>query len=138
MTRYLDPTDQTAMALFAREFSGPITMLNLLKLREWADYSETPELAPEEPVTGKQAYDSYIQHTLPYLRETGGELVYLGEGGNYFIGPEGEGWDLVMLVRQNSVKDFLAFATHEAYLKGIGHRTAAVCDSRLLPLADLT
>ena len=138
MAHYLDPTDQTAMALFSREFSGPVTMLNLLKLRDWADYSDTPELAPEEPVTGRQAYDSYIQHTLPYLRETGGELVYLGEGGNYFIGPEGEGWDLVMLVRQNSVEDFLSFATHEEYLKGIGHRTAAVSDSRILPLADVT
>ena len=31
----------------------------------------------------------------------------------------------------------MAFARDEAYLAGIGHRTAAVEDSRLLPLALL-
>jgi hypothetical protein len=39
-----------------------------------------------------------------------------------------------MLVRQSSVSDFMAFAANTAYLAGIGHRTAAVEDSRLLPL----
>jgi hypothetical protein len=28
----------------------------------------------------------------------------------------------------------MAFAAHDAYLAGLGHRTAAVEDSRLLPL----
>lgn len=31
----------------------------------------------------------------------------------------------------------LTFAHHEAYLAGIGHRTAALEDSRLLPLVEL-
>jgi len=49
-------------------------------------------------------------------------------------GLEGEG---VMLVSQRSVQSFLAFAQHESYLAGIGHRTAAIEDSRLLPLSEL-
>ncbi|MEN3350409.1 MAG: hypothetical protein V7632_4044 [Bradyrhizobium sp.] len=32
---------------------------------------------------------------------------------------------------------FLAFAVAEAYLAGIGHRTAALSDSRLRPLVEL-
>ena len=43
-----------------------------------------------------------------------------------------------MLVRQHSVAAFLAFASNEAYLAGMGHRTAAVEDSRLLPLAPIS
>ena len=39
-----------------------------------------------------------------------------------------------MLVRQQSVATFMAFASDEAILAGLGHRTAAVEDSRLLPL----
>jgi hypothetical protein len=39
-----------------------------------------------------------------------------------------------MLVRQQSVASFMAFASHEAYLAGIGHRVAALEDARLLPL----
>ncbi len=136
MTTYLDPTDATAVALFGRQSAGPLTMLNLLRLREVADYTGFPELAPQGSISGHEAYDRYIAHTLPYLEATGGELMYLGDGGDYFIGPEGEGWDVAMLVRQASVEDFIAFATNEAYLAGVGHRTAAVWDSRILPLAD--
>lgn len=133
---YLDPSDATAVAFMQRNLSGPVTMLNLLRLREQADYAEHPELAPEQPISGRAAYRKYIEHTLPYLRQSGGELTYLGDGGDYLIGPEGEGWDLVMLVRQTSVEAFFAFATDEGYLAGIGHRTAAVRDSRILPLTD--
>ena len=42
-----------------------------------------------------------------------------------------------MLVRQRSVGAVMAFATNEAYLAGIGHRTAALEDSRLLPLIEM-
>ncbi len=136
-TRYLDPSDANAVAFFGRNIEGPVTMLNLLRLRETADYAEFPELAPAEPITGRAAYDRYIEHTLPFLRASGGELVYLGAGGDYFVGPEDEGWDLAMLIRQDSVQSFLPFATNDEYLAGIGHRTAAVLDSRILPLVDI-
>ena len=48
-----------------------------------------------------------------------------------------ERWDMAMLVRQHSIDVFLAFASNQAYLAGLGHRTAAVEDSRLLPLAEV-
>ena len=59
--------------------------------------------------------------------------MFLGAGGTYLIGPPEERWDLVMLVRQNSISDFMAFTSNPAYLAGLGHRTAALADSRLLP-----
>ena len=63
-------------------------------------------------------------------------MILLGTGGAWLIGPDGERWDRVMLVRQKSVAAFMAFAADEAYLAGIGHRTAALADSRLLPLVE--
>ena len=63
--------------------------------------------------------------------------IFIGEGGPFFIGPERERWDRAMLVRQSSVQNFLAFASHEGYLAGYGHRLAAVEDSRLLPLLQM-
>ncbi len=134
---FLDPSDQNVEALFSRQISGPVTMLNLLRLRETADYVATPELAPASPISGREAYDRYIEHTLPYLHASGGELLYLGVGGDYLIGPTGRGWDLVMLVRQSSLEEFLSFASDDAYLQGVGHRTAAVRDSRIVPLQDI-
>jgi hypothetical protein len=133
---YLEPTQEAGAALFSRNITGEVVMLNLIQLRQTADYSASPELAPETPISGREAFQRYIDHTLPYLRESGGELMFLGEGGRYFIGPNDEQWDLVMLVRQSSLAGFLAFASHEAYLSGIGHRTAAVVDTRLLPLVE--
>jgi len=134
---YLEPTQESGRAFVQRQLTGNVVMLNLLRFRETADYSATPALAPEKAIGGAAAFQKYIQHTLPFLRETGGDVLFLGSGGNFLIGPPTERWDLVMLVRQQSVESFLAFATHEGYLAGIGHRTAALEDSRLLPLSEL-
>ena len=135
---YLEPTQESGRTFIKRQMQGNVVMLNLLRFREIADYSATPELAPATPISGADAFQRYIDHTLPYLRETAGELVFLGAGGAFLIGPEAERWDMVMLVRQQSAESFLAFASHQAYLAGIGHRTAAVIDSRLLPLTEVT
>ena len=133
---HLDPSDASARRFLERGIEGPVVMLNLLRLREVADYSESPELAPPSPISGRDAYDRYVGHTIPFLDATGGSLDFYGAGGHYFVGPSDERWDLVMLVRQASVDDFLAFASNPAYLAGIGHRTAALEDSRLLPIVE--
>ncbi len=112
-------------------------MLNLLRLRQTADYSASPELAPREPISGRDAYQLYMEHTLPFLLESGGRLDLVAEGGPFLIGPADERWDLALLVRHRSVETFMAFAQHEAYLVGMGHRLAAIEDSRLLPLVQV-
>ncbi|MCU5775268.1 DUF1330 domain-containing protein [Erwiniaceae bacterium BAC15a-03b] len=134
--RYLAPTQQSGRAFVMREMQGNIVMLNLLRFREIADYCANPELAPAKPITGAEAFDRYIQHTRPFLHESGGNLMFLGTGGPLLIGPEDERWDLAMLVRQSSVSAFLAFADNVEYLAGMGHRTAAIEDARLLPLTQ--
>ena len=133
---YLEPTAETGRAFFSRGLTGAVVMLNLLRFRTVADYSATPELAPATPISGEEAYRRYIEHTLPFLKQSGGELLFLGRGGTFLIGPPDERWDAAMLVRQSSVASFLAFASHEDYLRGIGHRQAALEDSRLLPLIE--
>jgi uncharacterized protein (DUF1330 family) len=111
-------------------------MLNLLRFRVTADYSAAPDLAPLVPITGEEAYRLYMEHTLPYLERSGGKLLFFGRGGRFLIGPDGERWDAAMLVQQESAAAFLAFASDQDYMSGIGHRTAALEDSRLLPLIE--
>jgi hypothetical protein len=136
-THYLEPTQESGRAFVMRRMPGSIVMLNLLRFRQTADYSATPELAPSTAISGAAAFQRYIDHTLPFLRESGGDLLFLGSGGPFLIGPPEERWDMAMLVRQASVNSFLAFASHDGYLAGIGHRTAALEDSRLLPLSEV-
>ena len=137
-TRYLDATQEAGRDFVLRGIEGEVVMLNLLRFREVADYSATPELAPDDPVSGREAYQRYMDHTLPFLLESGGSLDLVAEGGGFLIGPREERWDLVLLVRHKSVDTFLAFARNDAYEGGMGHRTAALEDSRLLPLTPVS
>ena len=132
--RYIDATDAAAMQLFGSGYEGEIYMLNLLRFRDIADYTAFPAIAPAADISGREAYQKYIDHTLPFLHETGGDVTLMGDAGHFFVGPPDEVWDMAMVVRQNSLADFLTFASNEAYLSGIGHRTAALIDSRILPI----
>lgn len=134
--KYLEVSQEAGAAFFSKKIDGEIIMLNLLRFRDVADYSHNPELMPDKPISGEEAYRKYIEHTQPFLEKSGGELILLGKGGNFLIGPQDEKWDMVMLVRQNSLKDFLAFSSNKEYLAGMGHRTAALEDSRLLPVIE--
>lgn len=136
MASHLDPEHDNVVALIERGVTGPVVMLNLLRFREVADYSADPDLAPDRPISGREAYDRYIEHTLPHLEASGGSVLFQGDGGPFFIGPADDGWDLALLIEQNSIEDFFAFAENTDYLAGIGHRTAALADSRLLPLVE--
>lgn len=133
---YLEPTQDAGREFFSRNILGPVVMLNMMRFREVADYSAAPQLAPDAPISGEAAYRLYMEHTEPFLIRSGGEVLFYGAGGKYLIGPSGERWDAVMLVRQASLASFLAFATDQDYLAGMGHRTAALEDSRLLPLVQ--
>jgi len=133
---YLDPTQESGRDFYLNEMSGNIVMLNLLRFREVADYSASPELAPDEPISGSKAYAHYMKHTEPFLQASGGEVLFMGKGSSFLIGPTEEKWDAVMLVKQQSKDSFMAFAQNEGYLKGIGHRTAALADSRLMPMKE--
>jgi uncharacterized protein (DUF1330 family) len=138
MQKYLEPTHEAGRAFFMRGLTGSVVMLNLLRYRETADYSASPQLAPATPITGEAAYRLYMEHTMPHLEKSGGKLLFFGRGGSFLIGPDNERWDAVALVRQSSPAAFMAFASNAEYLAGIGHRTAALEDSRLLPLQEST
>jgi hypothetical protein len=135
--RHVEPKMESGRALMMRGIKGPVVMLNLLRFREVADYAATPSLAPPTPISGAEAFRLYIDHTLPHLHASGGEMMFLGEGGPWFIGPPNERWHIAMLVKQRSLETFMAWAANEAYLEGIGHRTAAIEDARLLPLVAI-
>jgi len=135
---FLDPTPESGRDFYLNAPAGPLVMLNLLRFRETADYSASPELKPDAPISGREAYRLYMRHTVPFLKAAGGELTFTGTASAFLIGPPEERWDGVLLVRQRSKEDFMAFAQNEDYQKIIGHRTAALLDSRLLPMGETT
>ena len=53
--RFIEPSHEAGAALFARNISGEVVMLNLLRFRDMADYSADPGLMPSEPISGAEA-----------------------------------------------------------------------------------
>lgn len=131
---YLEPTEQAGRTFFSCPDNGPILMLNLMLFRDVADYVNRPDLAPDMPIKGSTAFQLYIEQTLPLLKKIGGDLLFYGATDEFLIGPAEESWDAVMLIRQNSRSSFLAFASNSSYQDTLTHRTAALRDSRLLPI----
>ncbi|KXI27020.1 DUF1330 domain-containing protein [Paraglaciecola hydrolytica] len=137
-TSYLNPTDESAKQLFSKSMRGEVIMLNLLRFKEIADYSQFSDIAPKTPITGKEAYQIYINQTLPFLEKSGGKIMLLGKSEHFFIGPMEEKWDLVMIIKQKSLDSFLSFASDPQYQVVLGHREAAIVDSRLLPIEAIS
>lgn len=133
---YLDVTQESGATFFSKGITGPIVMLNLMRFKEVADYSAHPEVAPLQPISGREAYELYMAHTLPFLEASGGKVLFTGDAHNFLIGPQTERWDYVLIVRHKSPQVFMAFAQQPDYQTGIGHRTAALEDSRLLPISE--
>lgn len=111
-------------------------MLNLLKYRVRADYSGASDLAPEEAASGEEAYQLYITAVLPVVAAAGAEMIFMAEGGQHLIGPTDETWDGVLLVRYPSMEAFMGMVGSPGYQAISGHRTAALADSRLLPMIE--
>ncbi len=138
MEKYIDVRPDAGRKFF-QEFNGKgkVVMVNLLKFREIADYSNFESLMPKEIISGEDAYALYMEHTLPHLKKAGSQLLYFGKCSEFLIGPASKHWDAILLVEHASVQKFIEFAQNEAYLKTAGHRTAALEDSRLLPTTQI-
>jgi len=132
---YISPTQDAIAAFIARDITGPVRMLNLLRFRDTADYSEHPDLAPEGSLTGEEAYDLYASVVVPLINSVGAKPVLMGAGGSLLIGPDDARWDRVLIVEYPSVATFLEFVQSPDYQAVSGHRTAAIADSRLLPIS---
>jgi uncharacterized protein (DUF1330 family) len=133
---FLEVTPEQGAAFFGTPDTGPVVMLNLLRFRAVADYSHAPDLAPDAPISGREAYARYMREMLPLLEASGGAVLFSGESAPFLIGPQDEQWDHVLLVRQASKASFLAFASDPESQRITAHRIAAISDSRLLPIRE--
>ncbi|WP_339926280.1 DUF1330 domain-containing protein [uncultured Cyclobacterium sp.] len=137
MGKYLEPTTETGIR-FYKNFNdkGKVVMMNLLKFKAVADYTNLEVLKTSDPISGAQAYQRYMDKTLPHLEKAGSRILFYGECNNFIIGPEAEKWGAILLVEHQSASAFISFSQKKEFLKYAGHRTAALEDSRLLPISE--
>lgn len=139
MRKYMDASPEAGKEFYQHFHNkGKVVMLNLLKFRATADYTNLGGLKPAEEISGEEAYQLYMKSTLPELEKAGSRVIYYGKSKSFLIGPDTEKWDAVLLVEHESVSRFMEFAQNGDYLKNAGHRTAALEDSRLLPTNEMS
>ncbi|MDQ2089058.1 DUF1330 domain-containing protein [Marimonas arenosa] len=111
---------------------GPIHMLNLVKLRQHAEYPDG------RTATGAEAYAAYGRETAHILKDLGGRIVWRGKMEAMLIGPqEGEDWDLCFIAEYPSVEAFVSMIKNPDYREAMVHRQAAVQTSRLIRMEPL-
>lgn len=108
--------------------SYPVVMVNLLKFRKEAIYTDHPEM---EKCSGYEAYQRYLDCALPIVESLGGRVVFLGSVNSMLIGPESEDWDEVILVEYPNKAAFLEMGMSDKYRQGYYHRTAGLQNTRL-------
>ena len=105
---------------------GPIHMLNLIRLRKWADYGDGRK------VTGREAYEAYGRISAPVFARLGGRIVWRGGFEQMLIGPDGEAWDISFVAEYRDVAAFADMVRDPVYREAMAHRQAGVEDSRLV------
>jgi len=136
MAGSIDPLRAQFEAFKALPRDRPIQMLNLIRLREKAEY---PEGHPDngKELSGLDAYRAYARTSGPIFRRVGGKQVWAGKPDVVVTGPADEKWDLAFIAEYPSAGAFLAMVTDAEYREHVKHRQAGVLDSRLIRLSPL-
>ena len=99
---------------------GPIYMLNLLKYRERAEYSD----GRDTDLSGREAYALYTQGVSELLKEFGGSLTFKAPVERLTIGEVEDLWDDVAIAMYPSRKAMLLMMQSDR-MQEIGQHRAA-------------
>lgn len=103
------PKEVNAELIASLPDTGPVIMVNMLKLRDRA------------------AYKRYSELTMPLIKARGGTVLWAGDGEAVAYGdPQADHWDYVVLVRYPSRHAFLDMTRSPEYAAANLHREQAV------------
>jgi len=108
----------------------PVVMLNLLRYREVAESGHGVD-----GLSGREAYGVYGQRFEALHPRFGGEPIWMGRASGTIIGDED--WDLVILVRYPTRRQFIEMLRDPDYQAIAPIRAAALADSRLVETTQL-
>ena len=118
----------TLMQEYAENNDEPIVMVNLMQLRDTAQYED--DSAPT--CSGSEAFERYKKESAEVRNESGAKLIWSGRAQLMPIGPSEKAWDMVALVWYPNAQAYLNMKATEAYQVAHGHRRASLHDSRLI------
>jgi uncharacterized protein (DUF1330 family) len=129
----VDPiTAQLPAILAAIPQDTPLTMLNLLRFRDTAQYDSDSQADDTSPCSGRDAYARYAEVAMRKVIEVGGHPIYVGRVASQIIAPTDEIWHEIFLIRYPSLAAFTRMLAMPDYHAATRHRTAALDDTRLI------
>jgi uncharacterized protein (DUF1330 family) len=127
------PSARQGRALLEAPADGPVTLVNLFKLRRTAQY-RAGEDDGADAVSGQEAMMRYASVSGAALERAGGRFLVLGPVAGTLIG-ENEDWDAVAVGSYPNRRALLALFNDEAYRDAWQHRRAALDRQRVLVAA---
>lgn len=128
MAPHVDPDPAQLGRLAATPWEGVLQMLNLIRFHAQAR-------APDgERLSGAALYARYGAAVEPHLESRGARLLWAARPVPPLIGPQAEEWDMAFVVEYPSLAAFLDMLKDPEYRKITVLRSAAVADSRLIPM----
>ena len=113
------PTEINTELIASLPDTGPVVMVNMLRLRDRA------------------AYKRYSELTMPLIKARGGTVLWAGNGEAVAFGdPEADRWDYVVLVRYPSRAAFLDMMHSPEYAAANVQREQAVAKHAILATSE--
>lgn len=122
VTNAVYPTESQFNALLSSDLSGPVCMVNLLRFKERAEYTD----GRESGLSGQEAYGLYGEQMRPFVESRGGRFIFYGGVKQLMIGEVEAAWDSVAVVEYPSKEEFVAIVTAPDVQEFGVHRAAGL------------
>ena len=116
------PNEEQMKGFTEGDHGEPISMVNLLKFKEKAEYPD----GRETDLTGAEAYAIYGQGVSKLVAELGGKMVFAGTVERLALGEVEELWDQVAIAQYPNRKAMLDMMISPAYAEISPHRDAGL------------
>jgi uncharacterized protein (DUF1330 family) len=126
------PTGEQINALGSETSTQPIVMLNLLKFRAKAHYSD----GRSSNLSGAAAYNLYAQKMRGIVEREGGKFLFAADVKSVVIGEVEGVWDVAALVEYPSPAAFARIATSTEVAEIGVHRAAGLEGQLLIRVAQ--
>lgn len=119
------PTETQMQGFFENDHGKPISMVNLLKFKDKAEYPADHELHGKD-MSGAEAYGLYGMEVAKIILKLGGEMQFFGEVQRLMLGDVEELWDQVAIAKYPNRQAMAAMIVSDEYRAIEVHRSAGL------------
>lgn len=119
------PTGEQFKGFFEDDHGKSISMVNLLKFKEKADYPQDHEWHSKE-MSGQEAYAHYAAAVVKIIEGLGGEMLFGGTVARLMLGEVEDLWDQVAIAKYPGRAAMVEMIQSDAYRAIEVHRNAGL------------